>query len=372
VTATLRVVLDQLVTETDPDLAMVSRELARALVSTAPADCEVAAIVPSGAGELARAVPGIADVHRLGFGRRELAASWQLGVAPGVGGGLIHSPTLLAPLVKHDKVHEGDQTVVSVWDLRAWQAPDELSRTAVAWHRAVLKRAARHADAVVVPTHAMAERLADLAPLGSRIRVIAGAAPHGMAVPTDAVGRRRTLGVPEAAIVTAGDAAASSALEVAFAAVARSRLDLPVVVLDAPAGAETLIHDLAVSAGLPTDQVHVRGAIDVADRAAVLDAALAFLAPSRRAGFPWRVVEALALGVPVTAVASADHREVVADGGVVVGDGSSDADDLAVALTQALSSTTTLDRLAVLAADRGRMFSWRSAADRVWQLHAEL
>jgi hypothetical protein len=30
---------------------------------------------------------------------------------------MIHSPTSLAPLVKHDRVHDNDQTVVTMWDL---------------------------------------------------------------------------------------------------------------------------------------------------------------------------------------------------------------------------------------------------------------
>jgi hypothetical protein len=373
VTVTLRVVLDQLVTATDADLAAASHELARALVQSAPSGCDVGAIAPSGEGAVE--IAGIGEIHRMGMGRRELAAAWQLGVAPGVGGGLIHSPTLLAPLVRHDRVNDHDQTVVTLWDLRAWEAPEELPRTSSMWQRAMLKRAERHADAVVVPTHAMAERLAASSRLGSRIRVIAGASPASFGVPLDAVGRRRTLAVPDALIVMAGDAAPSSALSAGFAALAEAGADLPVVVLDAGEGEEPAIVDLAAAAGVPERLVHVRGGLDAADRAAVLDAAVLHLAPSRRPAFPWRVVDALALGVPVVAVASADHREVVSEGGLVVGDvgdGEGDAAALATALGEALGSTAALDRLAVLASDRGRAFSWREAAERVWQLHADL
>ena len=64
---------------------------------------------------------------------------------------MIHSPSLFAPLVRHDRVHDNDQTVVTVWDLRPWEAADELPRATVAWHRAMLKRAVKFADAVVVP-----------------------------------------------------------------------------------------------------------------------------------------------------------------------------------------------------------------------------
>jgi hypothetical protein len=45
---------------------------------------------------------------------------------------------------------------------------------------------------------------------------------------------------------------------------------------------------------------------------------------------------------------------------------------LGAALAEALGSTAAADRLGVLAADRGRVFSWRGTADRVWQLHADL
>ena len=57
---------------------------------------------------------------------------------------------------------------MTVWDLRPWESPAELPRSVVGWHRAMLKRAVKYADAVVAPTHSMAERLAEIAP-GSAI-----------------------------------------------------------------------------------------------------------------------------------------------------------------------------------------------------------
>ncbi|MFZ8521023.1 hypothetical protein ACO1NF_13750, partial [Staphylococcus aureus] len=79
------------------------------------------------------------------------------------GRGLIHSPTSLAPLVRHDRVNETHQIVVTLWDLRAWETPEELSKTELLAARALLSRIGKHADAVVVPSHAMAERLAEVA-----------------------------------------------------------------------------------------------------------------------------------------------------------------------------------------------------------------
>jgi glycosyltransferase involved in cell wall biosynthesis len=375
VVATLRVVLDQLVTPTEPDLAEASRELARALVIGAPAGCEVEAIAPAGPASLEDAVPGIAGVRRTALPRRELSAALQLGVGTGIGGGMIHSPSLFAPLVRHDRVHDHDQTVVTVWDLRPWESPAELPRGVAAWHKAMLKRAVKHADAVVAPTHSLATRLREIAPgLGDRLRVIAGASPLGFAVPVDEIGRRRELGLPEGFVLIAAGPPASEGLDAGFAAIAASGVDLPVVVLDVEEGHEPLVADLASAAGIPERRLHVRGVLPVVDRAAVFGGAVALLAPSRRAAFPWRVVDALTLGVPVIAAASSMHEEVVFDGGELVegADAASLAAGMGSALADALGTTAAADRLGVLAGDRGRAFSWRGAADKVWALHAEL
>lgn len=376
-TVTLRVVLDQLVSPTHPVLAEVSRELATALVVAAPEGCEVEAILPAGGDPSARAIPGIAGVRRTALPRRELAAALQLGVGTGIGGGLLHSPTLFAPLVRHDRVHDHDQTVVTLWDLRPWTDPAGMPRSEIAWHRAMLKRAVRYADAVVVPTHAHAVRLAELAPLADRIRVIAGASAAGFTVPADEVGRRRMLDIPEGFVLLCGGSSVADELTAGFAAVAASGHDLPVVVIDAAEGEEPAIADLASAAGIPERRLHVRGALDTADRAAVFGAAVALVAPGRGPVFPWRIVDAMTLGVPVIAVDSPVNRDVVLDGGTLVpddgrGDASSLAEALGAALADALSSTAAAERLGVLASDRGRAFSWREAADRVWQLHAEL
>ncbi|MBS0025588.1 glycosyltransferase [Microbacterium paraoxydans] len=355
--ARLRVVLDQLVHVVDQDQATAARELTAGLVATAPAGCAVDAIVPAGADV---DIPGVDEVRTLGLARRELAASWQLGIAPGVGGGLIHSPTLMAPLVRHDRVHDHDQTTVTVWDLFAWDEPARLSKPAVAWHRGMLRRAARHADAVVVPTHAVGERLAEIARLGNRIRVIAGAPPHDFAVPSDATSRRAALALPPQYVVLTGSA---ETLTEGFRGAVAAGVDA--VVLDAPEGSEPRLAELASAAGLPERRTHVRGALPAADRAAVLGGAAAYAATSTVAGWPWRAVEALAVGVPVVARDTGCHRDVIADGGLFAS-----PDDLPDALADAAGGGAA--RLRVLAVDRSRAFSWAGAAERVWGLHADL
>ncbi|UWF78168.1 glycosyltransferase [Microbacterium neungamense] len=356
----LRVVLDQLAHVADPDQAAAALSLTHGLVATAPRGCAVTAIVPAGREAGIPGIPGVRDVHRLPLGRRELLASWQMGIAPGLGGGLIHAPTLAAPLVRHDRVHDHDQITATLWDLCAWETPELLSKPSVVWHRAMLKRAVKHADALVVPSHAIAERLADLAPLGDRIRVIAGAAPDGFTVPADASERRAALQIPERYVVLTG---VGESFADGFRAAARA--DVDAVVLDAGEGGEPALAELAAANGLPEQRAHIRGSLGPEDRAAVLAGAAALVATSANAAWPWRVIEAMALGVPVVAVDSGVHRDVIADGGAVT-----DAGELPDALIDALGAGER--RLRVLASDRAKAFSWPSSAERLWALHADL
>ncbi|KAA0961404.1 glycosyltransferase family 4 protein [Microbacterium sp. ANT_H45B] len=355
--ARLRVVLDQLAHVVDADHAFAASDLAAALIATAPSGCEVEAIVPAGA-EVS--IPGISDVRRLSLARRELAASWQLGIPAGAGDGLIHSATLMAPLVRHDRVHDHDQTTVTLWDLRAWDAPQLLSKSTVSWQRAMLKRAVKHADAVVVPSHAIAARLGEITKLGDRIRVISGAVPSSFVVPFDAAERRTALSLPASYVVVTG---AADSLETGFRAALATGRDA--VVLDAPEGGEPALAEIAAAVGLPEARAHIRGVLSTEDRAAVFAAAAAMVATDAGAGWPWRAVEAMTLGVPVVAVESGVHHDVIADGGMIV-----DAADAPDAAVDAVGDGAR--RLSVLGADRSRSFSWLGAAERVWGLHADL
>lgn len=353
----LRVVLDQASQVVDADQARAALSLTAGLVATAPRGCVVSALVPRGADV---SVSGVQDVRMLALGRSELAATWQMGIAPGIGGGLIHAPGLMAPLVKHDRTHDNHQITLTLWDLRAWEAPGSLPKTQVGWQRAMLKRAVKHADAVVVPSHAIGQKLGEIARLGDRIRVVAGAAPDGFRVPENARSRREALQIAGQYVVISGD---GDSLTAGFRAAARAGVDA--VVLDAVDGSEPALADAAEAAGLPERRAHIRGHLDDADRAAVIGGAAALIATSEQAAWPWRAIEAMALSVPVVAVDSGVHRDVIADGGAVV-----EAAAVPDALVDALCAGEK--RLRVLASDRARAFSWASSAERVWALHAEL
>lgn len=353
----LRIVLDQLAHVADADQAEAALALAAGLIDTAPRGCVVSAIVPAGS-ELD--LPGVNGVRPMPLPRRELLASWQLGIAPGVGGGLIHAPSLAAPLIRHDRMNDNDQTTVTMWDLRAWETPELLPRASVVWHKGMLRRAVKHADAVVVPSHAIAERLSELAGLGDRIRVIAGAAPLSFSTPADAESRREALSLPAEYVLITGE---GESFADGFRAAAQA--DVDAVVIGAAEGAEPALAELAAASGLPEHRAHIRGQLDAADRAAVVSGAGAVVATSATSAWPWRIVEAMTLGTPVVAVESGVHHDVVADGGAVV-----DAAELTDALEDALGEGERRQR--VLASDRARAFSWQSSAERVWALHADL
>ncbi len=298
-------------------------------------------------------------MRTLAVGRRELAASWQLGIAPGVGGGLIHAPTLLAPLVRHDRVHDNDQTTVTLWDLRAWEAPSQLSRGAVAWQRGMLRRAVKHADAVVVPSHSMAERLSGLAKLGDRIRVIAGAPPQDLLRPADVASRRADLGVPADYLVLSGP---EDALAAGFRGAAAANLDA--VVIGAAEGRNRESPRSPPPPGCPSGARTSGDARGLGSR-------------RRRRRGPRLRVDRCRLRVAVARCGGDVARRPRGRRGVRVSSRRPRRRGAVVsesALPEAVedAATTGRERLRVLAADRSRAFSWASSAERVWSLHADL
>ncbi|MGO1847648.1 glycosyltransferase [Microbacterium sp.] len=352
----LRVVLDQVVDPTSDDLHAAARDLTRALIGAAPVGCRVEGIAP---------VADDPDIDGLFTVRaaKQMRRDWPFGFVRGAGRGIVHSPTLLAPLTAHDRVNDGDQTVATVWDLSPWGSVAERHGADASRQRRLLRRAAKYADAIVVPTHVMADALGEYARVADRVRVIPGAVELDFAIPDDAVARRAQLGLPRDYVATSGGTAELDGLAAALRAV--SATDLDVVVIDVPEGQEPGLADLAQAGGLPERRVHARGSLGREDRAAVIGGATSFVAAATRNAWPWRAVEAMALGIPLVAVDSPVHREVIYDGGLFVPEG-----DLGDALRTTLGAGR--ERLRVLGQDRSRAFTWTGAAEKVWQLHADL
>jgi glycosyltransferase involved in cell wall biosynthesis len=372
---TLRVVLEPLVTNAADSLGRYTAELTRALVEAAPRNCDVAGMVSAVADEeyeqLARTIPGIAGLEKSYLGSRELGVAWQLGIVSSAGAGLIHSPSLLAPLRKHDR-SDGTQITVTLHDLYAWSSPGSLTPAVALWQKTMLKRARKHADAIIVPSHALAQRLAEVADFGDRIRVIPGAGRTWLELPADAEARAHAMELPDAFILAEGTFDEREGIGALVEGVSRSStLDLPVLVLG-PAGAAA--SEDAGASPRTQGEVRILEGLDDADRAVVLSRASVFVFPSLDEGFGAPILDALRFGVAVVHSDAPALIELVQEAGVRVArhDPAEYPERLAAAVQAVLEDRDLARRLAIVGADRVKAFSWRDAAERVWQLHADL
>ncbi|GLI26105.1 glycosyl transferase family 1 [Agromyces rhizosphaerae] len=368
----LQLVVDPIAAATTGPLVRYTTDLARALVATAPPRCSVEGIVSAVSGRDLRhvrtTVPGLDELTSTTLQRRELAAAWQLGI--GGPGGMLHSPNLLAPLKRHDRTLDGTQVVVTVHDVFAWTDPQRLGSVQVAWQRAALRRASKHADAVVVPSHALAERLAEFADFGDRVRVIGDAPRSGLAVPPDPARVRAAHGLHEGAYVVAAVPPGDESV-----ALLQAALDLPeargidlVVVAPATPAADGE-DDAAAPAAVRTRIVAEPGP---ADLAALLAGAIAFVDLRADAQDATAAIEALSLGVPVVHAGAPVHHEATADASVPVDVSTRSVAAAADAIARLGSDPALRQSLAIAGTDRARMFTWQDVGERVWQLHADL
>lgn len=379
---TLRVIVDELVSDEPGGARRYTEELTRQLIATAPRGCEVEAIVSNVSDtqveELRGRLPGVAAVTRLPLAHRELALAWQSGLAVGGAPGMLHAPTLLAPLRRHDRL-EHQQIAVTIHDTLAWTHPESLGTGATLWTKTMAKRARKHADAVVVPTHAVANRLAEFVDFGDRIRVIGGAPATALRLPPDADERAERLGLPDRYAFTLGTVEPRKGIAPLIRAVARPEAqEIPLLIAGPDRVGERSATGVAAAAGLPEDRVRPLGRLDDADLAVALNRATLFVYPSLAEGFGLPIVEAFKFGLPVIHSDDPALVEVAAGASAVVerpqaaGDDDAYSERLASAIGRVLSDAELRSRLGVLASDRARAFSWRDSAERVWQLHADL
>ena len=374
---TLRVIVDEVLSPTPTGISRYAEELTRALIATAPAGTSVEGIVAASTepeyAALRERLPGLGDLFKSALARRELAAAWQHGFTR-LPTGMIHAPSLLAPLQKHDRLNVTDhQIVVTIHDCVAWTHPESLSPRRVAWHTAMAKRAERYADAVIVPTHAVADQLAERFAFGDRVRVIGGAVGDSLALPENPDATATRLKLPARYLLAMGGLESRRGIHLALAALARPGSPrLPLLVVGPDFADDESLAALAATAGLPRTRVKALGVLSDPDLSVVLDRARALVFPSLDEGFGLPVLEAFRFSTPVIHSDAPALVEVSGGAGLTVERGDDYVEGLADAIKRVVADDELAAQLGTQGADRAGLFSWRTSAEKVWQLHADL
>jgi glycosyltransferase involved in cell wall biosynthesis len=377
---TLRVIVDQIVAPIPGGIGRYTEELTRELIHTAPKGCHVSGVVsssPESDYELIETLlPGLEGLFKSALARRELELAWQHGFTRLPDSGMIHATGLFAPLFKHDRVNTvGEQIAVTIHDVIPWTNPDALSARRLGWYKAMVKRAYKYADAVVVPTHAVAGQLAEIYDFGDRVRVIGGAVSSKLTLPVDPDARAERLELPERYILSVGTLQAYKGIAPLIHAMASPELEGYTLLIAGPEGSQGVdVAGIAAEAGLAEGRVRALGYLADADLAVALDRASVFVFPSLAEGFGLPVIEAFSLGTPVVHSDDPAVLEVSAGAGLAVArePAESYAERLAESIGTVLVDPALAERMGFAGRDRARTFSWTDSAEKVWQLHADL
>jgi glycosyltransferase involved in cell wall biosynthesis len=377
---TLRVIVDQIVAPVPGGIGRYAEELTREIIRSAPAGCIVEGIVSASPEDdyatLDERLPGLSRLYKSPLARRELQLAWQHGFTVLPGKGMVHATSMLAPLYKHDRLNgAGNQTAITIHDVVPWTNPQTLTPRGVSWHKAMAARAYKYADAVVVPTHAVAQELAEIIDFGDRVRVIGGAVSSKLTLPLDVDARAIEMDLPERFLLSVGTLEPRKGLEPLIRALALPGTEnLPLLIVGPEGWGDVNIASIASAAGLEEGRVRSLGYLSDADLAVALSRAAVFVFPSLAEGFGLPVLEAMSLGAPVVHSDVPAVLEVASDAGVVVAreDAAGYPERLADAIGSVLSDSELAERLKYQGIDRSHAFSWRASAEKVWQLHADL
>lgn len=381
----LAVVVEQLLAPTPGGTGRYARELAAALAAPPEAGADPGA--DPGARPGARPgvdevtgwcawhrnlsgarIPGVRGPRRLPVGRRALALAWERGRGPSPDGPVVVAPTVLAPPRRR-----GQLLLAVVHDTVPYSHPETLTRRGVAFHRRCIERLAAEADAILVPTAAVARELAQVVVLDpARLHVVGAGVSAAVAIPPpDAVARRERLGLPRSGyLLTLATLEPRKGLDVALAALAGLPQAPPLVIAGAPGWGGVDLAAMAARLDLPPGRVREVGRLSDPDLAATLAGARALLAPSRAEGFGLPVVEAMAHGVPV--IASDAPALVEVAGGAARHVPVGDAEALAAAVTELLADPVAARELGERGRERSAAFRWDRIAGVVRGLAAQL
>lgn len=366
----LVVIAEQLFAAVPGGTGRYTEQLLPALAATAPPGWTVATVVCRHADVAKAQVEGVDGPRMLPLPRKALTALWQYGAPYWPGGDAVHAPTPFAPPF----TPRGKTLTVTVHDTVPWTHPEMLTPRGVRWHRSTIARAARIADAVVVPTHAVAADLAARVDVTVPVEVIPHAAAAVFGTPQTQESRAGAQDSrPEEYLLAVGTLEPRKGIDVLIAAVGllhRRGTPAPPLLLAGPDGWGGLNpRELATEQGLPPDAVRPLGRLEDAALAAVVQGARAVVVPSLAEGFGLPVLEAMSAGVPVIHSDAAALVEVAGNAGITVARGNAEA--LADALHQLHHDAARRAQLSAAGRRRAAEFSWQRAAESLWRLHAD-
>lgn len=350
----LGLLLEQCLAPVPGGTGRYSRELAVALARTAPAGSSVHGVTAWHRERLS--VPGVRGPSRLPLPRRPLVAVWERGRGPAIPGDVVHAPTPLAPPRRRAPL------VVTVHDAVPWTHPQTLTARGVAWHRAVIARAAEGADLLVVPTRAVATELARHVGLRDVIVVGEGVSAD-LTLPADADERAARLALPGRYLLTVATLEPRKGLAGLVDAL-RELPGIPLLCAGQPGWGGQDVAALAAATGVA---VRVLGRVPDADLAVLLSRATALVVPSAAEGFGLPLLEGMSLGTPV--LTSDDPALVEVAGGAA----------LAVPLTELVDGLRSITgdeglraRLRLAGPLRAASYTWDGAAEQLWRAYAGL